>query len=83
MGTYYLPNKGSVVAQTLLHHASLTTMDEHYLGEVARAKIQRNERLYRWVEKETIESEDIQNILDEVKTDPNEWRRLKKAVGKV
>jgi len=76
----FLPNRGSVVAQALLQHASLRTLDEHYLDAVGRSEIQRNERLGRWVDKETITEDDVQKIIAEVRGNGHQWERFRKAL---
>ncbi|MBT4499062.1 MAG: site-specific integrase [Gemmatimonadetes bacterium] len=76
----YLPDKGGLVASTLLQHASIKTLDEYYLGEGARTAIQRNERLYRWVSKKEMGREEVRKVVDELRRDKHEWRRFKKAL---
>ncbi|MFT5375628.1 MAG: hypothetical protein ACI906_002454 [Candidatus Latescibacterota bacterium] len=77
----YLPEKGGLVASTLLQHASLKTLDRHYLDEVGRSAVQRNERLHRLMKKDRLDAEDLRNILAEIRSNEGEWRRFVGAIG--
>jgi integrase len=79
--TAYMPQKGALVAATLLQHAHIKTLDRYYLDEVGRSYVQRNERLYRWVEKEDITNEELDQIVAEMKEEPREWHRFVNAVS--
>ena len=72
----YLPEKGGLVASTLLQHAGLKTLDRHYLDEVGRSAVQRNERLYRLVKRDRLEVEDVRKIVAEMRGNEGEWRRF-------
>ena len=76
----YLPEKGALVAATLLQHAGLKTLDQHYLDEGTRSAIQRNERLHRLVKKDVLGMEDVRMIVAEVRQEAGEWQRLVEAL---
>jgi len=76
----YLPEKGGLVASTLLQHAGLKTLDRHYLDEVGRSAVQRNERLYRLVKRDRLEVEDVRKIVAEMRGDEGEWKRFVEVV---
>ena len=76
----YLPEKGALVAVTLLQHAGLKTLDQHYLDEGTRSAIQRNERLHRLVKKDVLGMEDVRMIVAEVRQEAGEWQRLVEAL---
>lgn len=76
----FLPGNGPLVAAALLQVSRIKTRDQHLLDEVGRAAIQRDDRMDRWANQEDLGPEEIRKLLNELKTNSNDWRRFVKAV---